>query len=119
MTKSETLKAQVDEYFKEHRICRHYNKGHCKLKQTCFFVYPKEKCHMGRCVFKGKCALMHKDPSCQMTVVDKLLKELKQEVSKLKSDIQEAKGEVTTLKQEKSDTIKTFKEDVLQVQGVS
>ena len=68
-------------------------------------------------MFKSKCVLLHKDPSDQMTVVEKLLKELKQEVSELKSDLQEAKEEVKILKQEKGDTMKTVKKDVLQVEA--
>ena len=46
---------------------------------------------------------MHTDPSCQMVVVDKLYKELRQEVSKLKSDLQETKEEVIILKEEKAE----------------
>ena len=65
---------------------------------------------IGRCVFKNKCVLLHKDPSGQMTAVDKLLKAMKQEVSELKE-------EVKVLKQEKGDTMKTVKKDVLQVEG--
>ena len=46
---------------------------------------------------------MHTDPSCQMVVVDKLYKELRQEVSKLKSGLQETKEEVIILKEEKAE----------------
>ena len=76
---------------------------------SCNFLHPKENCHtwdgtpescknsdeyhhfrhpkicpyntIGKCVFKSKCMLLHKDPSGQMTAVDKLVKALKLEVS--------------------------------------
>ena len=86
--------------------------GSCKDPDDCDHRHPKI-CPfntIGRCVFRNKCVLLHKDPSGQMTAVDKLLKALKLEVSELKE-------EVKVLKQEKGDTMKTVKKDVLQVEA--
>ena len=45
-------------------------------------------------MFKGKCALMHTDPSCQMTVVD----ELTTKFTKMNKNHAEIKGELSDLK---------------------
>ena len=61
--------------------------------------------------------LLHKDPSGQMTAVDKLVKALIQEISELKEEVKIFKQEkdvtMKTIKEDEFNTMKTVKEDAL------